>query len=121
MYSVVKARRSVLSRVVSESETRSRRRRRRRRRWRAAGRGSAARDAPSGQLASLITSPVMSPITSPVMAAPDGGGGLGLQAWRCTKVWRASSPVHRGCPMCSGASSVMWEAAAQHFQVVGAL
>eukprot|EP00964_Phaeocystis_antarctica_P066174 scaffold39964_cov68-Phaeocystis_antarctica.AAC.4 len=38
-------------------------------------------------------------------AAQDGGGGLGLE----------SAAMQRG------ASSVMWEAAAQHFQVVGAL
>ena len=39
-----------------------------------------------------------------------------------SEVWIASSPMRTGGrPMCSGASSFMWEAAAQHFQVVGAL
>eukprot|EP00964_Phaeocystis_antarctica_P112464 scaffold76621_cov84-Phaeocystis_antarctica.AAC.1 len=37
---------------------------------------------------------------------------------RCTVVWIASSPVHREVSMCSGASSVVWEAAAQRFQVI---
>eukprot|EP00964_Phaeocystis_antarctica_P014237 scaffold7841_cov88-Phaeocystis_antarctica.AAC.1 len=36
-------------------------------------------------MASLITSPVTSPITSPVMAAQDGGGGLGFQRRRCSE------------------------------------
>ena len=50
----------------------------------------------------------------------DGGGGRLESAGAGVRI--ACSPMRTGGrPMCSGASSFMWEAAAQHFQVVGAL
>ena len=73
-------------------------------------------------MTSPITSPITSPVTSPAMTQHKMEAAVSASRARRCKVWIASSPMRTGrCPMCSGASSVMWEAAAPHFQVVGAL